>query len=65
MVAGKKDTYLTEATKIWCMSIVNINTKERFLFEQDNMKEGIQMLKDADLIIGHNIYAFDIPLIER
>ena len=65
MVAGKKDTYLREATKIWCMSIYNIDTKELLLFEQDNLSDGIQMLRDADLIIGHNIYAFDIPLIER
>lgn len=65
VMAGKKDTYLPEATKIWCMSIMDINTKEKFLFEQDNMTEGVEMLRQADLIIGHNIYAFDIPLIER
>ena len=65
VVAGKKDTYLPEATKIWCMSIVDIETGDKYLFEQDNMKEGVDMLCQAELIIGHNIYAFDIPLIER
>jgi DNA polymerase I-like protein with 3'-5' exonuclease and polymerase domains len=65
VVAGKKDTYLPEATKIWCMSVMDIDTKEIFLFEQDNMADGIEMLRHADLIIGHNIYGFDIPLIER
>jgi DNA polymerase-1 len=65
VVAGKKDTYLREATKIWCMSVCNIDSGEMLLFEQDNLTDGIQMLRDADMIIGHNIYAFDIPLIER
>lgn len=65
VISGKKDSYLPEATKIWCMSVMNIETKEIFLFEQDNMKDGVQMLREADLIIGHNIYGFDIPLIER
>jgi len=65
VVAGKKDTYLTEATKIWCMSIRDIETGESLLFEQDNLVDGIQILRDAELIIGHNIYGFDIPLIER
>ena len=65
VVAGKKDTYLREATKIWCMSVCNIDSGEMLLFEQDNLADGIQMLRDADIIIGHNIYAFDIPLIER
>jgi len=65
VVAGKKDTYLPEATKIWCMSIKDIETGESLLFEQDNLDAGIQILRDAELIIGHNIYAFDIPLIER
>lgn len=65
IISGKKDSYLKEATKIWCLSIFNIDTKETLLFEQDNLAEGIQMLRDADLIVGHNIYGYDIPLIER
>jgi len=65
VIAGKKNTYIKEADKIWCLSICNLDTRETFLFEQDNMTDGIQMLKDADLIVGHNILSFDIPLIER
>jgi DNA polymerase-1 len=65
VIAGKKDTYIPEATKIWCMSIVDIETGDKYLFEQDNMREGIDMLCQANIIYGHNIYAFDIPLIER
>lgn len=65
VIVGKKKTYLPEANRIWCMSILDIDTKERYLFEQDNIREGVEMLRQASLIIGHNIYAFDLPLIER
>lgn len=65
VIAGKKDTYLKEATKIWCLSICDIETNETYLFEQDNLADGIEILRNAELLIGHNIYAFDIPLIER
>lgn len=47
------------------MSIFDIDTKETFLFEQDNIDCGIEMLNNADLIVGHNVMAFDIPLLER
>ena len=65
VTSGKKDTYLREATKVWCMSIMDLVTGNTYLFEQDTMKKGVQMLRDADLIIGHNIYGYDIPLLER
>jgi DNA polymerase I-like protein with 3'-5' exonuclease and polymerase domains len=65
VVAGKKDTYLPEANKIWCMSIKDIETGESLLFEQDNLADGVEILRNAELIIGHNILGFDIPLIER
>lgn len=65
VVAGKKKTYLKEATKVWCLSIYDLSTDSKLLFEADGIADGVQMLRDADVIIGHNIYGFDIPLLER
>ena len=65
IIAGKKKEYCKEATKIWCLSIVDVDTGEKFLFEQDNMDQGIDLLRKADTIVGHNILGFDIPLLER
>jgi DNA polymerase-1 len=61
----KKKTHLKEADKIWCLSIYDFETKEKLLFETDGIKDGVELLRQADLIVGHNIYGFDIPLIER
>lgn len=63
VVKGK--VYQKEATKIHCISIYDIDTKKSFLFFGENIPKGIALLRKADLIIGHNIYAYDIPLIER
>lgn len=65
VIAGKKKTYIKEGSKIWCLSIVDILSGDSFLFEQDNLEVGIELLRQADTIVGHNIYGFDIPFIER
>ena len=65
VIAGKKKEYHKEATKIWCLSIIDVDSGEKYLFEQDNMDQGIQMLREADTIVGHNVLGFDIPVIER
>jgi DNA polymerase I-like protein with 3'-5' exonuclease and polymerase domains len=65
VIAGKKKEYHKEATKVWCLSVIDVDSGEKYLFEQDNMDQGIQMLRSADTIVGHNVLGFDIPLIER
>ena len=65
VIAGRKKEYIKEGDKIWCLSILNVDTGEQFLFEQDNLVDGVQMLREADVLIGHNILGYDIPFIER
>ena len=52
-----------KATKIWCMSALDIVSKEQVSFGPDKIKEGIEYLMTADKLIGHNIIGFDIPTI--
>lgn len=61
----KGKEYVKEADKILCISLYDIDTKQSFLFFDNNISKGIDMLRKASLIIGHNIFAYDIPLIER
>jgi DNA polymerase I-like protein with 3'-5' exonuclease and polymerase domains len=63
-IKGKKELQ-KEFNTIWCLSTVNVETGEALLFERDNIPIGIDMLEKADLIVGHNIYGFDIPALER
>lgn len=54
---------LYDATVIWCICIKDLYTKEMFKFPPDRIKEGLALLSTYDLIIGHNICGYDIPLI--
>ena len=53
-----------DATKIWCLVAVDENNKV-YSFTPNKIKEGIELLKSADKIIGHNIIGFDIPVIKK
>jgi DNA polymerase III, alpha subunit (gram-positive type) len=63
-IKGKKELQ-KEFNTVWCLSTVNVETGEALLFERDNIPIGIDMLEKADLIVGHNIYGFDLPALER
>ena len=53
-----------DATKIWCLVAIDENNKV-YSYTQENIKEGIDLLKSADKIIGHNIIGFDLPVIKK
>jgi len=53
-----------EATKIWCIVAIDENNT-LYTFKPGKIKEGIELLKAADTLIGHNIIGFDIPAIKN
>lgn len=62
------DNLYQDVTKVHCIAIKRIGIdKEPILFDtiQDNIEDGLQILKDADRLIGHNIIQYDIPVIEK
>lgn len=60
-----KDQPVKEGNRIWCMVAQDIDTGEVYKFLEHEMDEGADLLRQADLIIGHNIIGYDIPMIER
>jgi len=52
-------------TKIFCLSILDVDKEEQFNFRPKQIHEGMELLSSADKLIGHNIIGFDIPVIER
>ena len=54
-----------QPTKIYCMSVLDVDTQEQVDFKPKNITEGIELLSSADKLIGHNIIGFDIPVIRR
>ena len=54
-----------QPTKIYCMSVLDVETKEQLNFPPSKIEEGIELLESSDKLIGHNIIGFDIPTIKR
>tara|TARA_R100000654_G_scaffold69712_1_gene99443 strand:+ start:4741 stop:6525 length:1785 start_codon:yes stop_codon:yes gene_type:complete len=55
---------LPPASTIWCIVAVDSSDKI-YSFKPDRIDEGIEFLKSADNLVGHNILGFDIPAIDR
>ena len=50
--------------KIWCIVAKPLN-EPVVSFGPDKIEKGIKYLQDADVLIGHNILGFDIPVIDK
>ena len=58
------DGLYLDAKNIWCLVAVDEHDKV-YSFKPDEINKGIDLLKSADKIIGHNIIGFDIPVIKK
>jgi DNA polymerase I-like protein with 3'-5' exonuclease and polymerase domains len=56
------DGFLNQCTKIHCIVLKNIDTNEILKLDNEN---AIKELEKADLIVGHNIIKFDIPVLKK
>lgn len=65
----ESDGLLEEMTKLHCVVIQDVDTNEVFEFADQPgyrpTKEAVDMLAEAEEIIGHNIIGFDIPAIQK
>ena len=54
-----------DATKIWCLSALDVDTEQQFSYGPSELSEGLELLQSADKLIGHNISCFDVPVIKK
>ena len=47
-----------QPTKVYCMSVLDVETQEQFNFNPKKLSEGVKLLQEADKLIGHNIIGF-------
>jgi hypothetical protein len=63
------DGLYDDVTHIHCIGIYDIDTKETLVFNDEGSAEpvvrGVQLLEEANSIIGHNIIGYDIPVIRK
>ena len=54
-----------DATVVWCLVVQEVDTGQVWEFTQDTIEDGLKLLDEADLLAGHNIIGFDIPVLEN
>ena len=59
------DGLLDTVTKIHCVVARDVDTDEEYVWVGDKIKDSWNFLNKADTLIGHNIMAFDIPVLEK
>lgn len=71
------DNLIPEMTVIHCINVIDLTTGDRLRFNDGmyadgspapsdgSIEDGIQLLMEAEAIIGHNIIGFDIPAIQK
>jgi hypothetical protein len=58
-----------DVTRIHCIGIHDLETNQTLVFNDEGSEQpiskGVQLLEDADCIVGHNIIGFDLPVIRK
>ena len=65
LVLDRKGNPHTEADCIHVMVTKDIDTGSVAVYREDHIMDGIRSLCNADLIIGHNVILYDIPILQR
>jgi len=53
------------ATKLHCLVLYDINKQQTFAYGPDRTDDALAHLATADVLIGHNIIFYDIPVLQK
>jgi DNA polymerase-1 len=59
------DGLLNTVVRVFSIVLRDTETNEVFSFYGSNLNVGIKMIQEADVLIGHNIICYDIPVLEK
>ena len=54
-----------DPTKIFCIVAMDTETGKTYEYDPESIDKGIDFLKNAKKLIGHNILGYDIPVIKK
>ena len=60
-----KTKAIKEADTIWCAAIHDLSNGKTTGYKQEEIPKFINELEEADLVVGHNIVNYDLPLLRR
>ena len=61
---------LNQATKVWCIVLYSLDKSKSVTFTDEidgyrSIEEALTIMSKAEQLIGHNVYAYDFPLLEK
>jgi DNA polymerase-1 len=59
------DGFVATCTKVHCSSIRDVDTKEHWSYGPTKTAEALERLSGADVLVGHNIQRFDVPVLKK
>ena len=59
------DGLYDQATVVHCIVIYDINRKQTFTYGPDRTADALAHLATADVLIGHNVIFYDIPVLQK
>ena len=59
------DGLYDQATVVHCIVIYDINRKQTFTYGPDRITDALAHLATADVLIGHNLIFYDIPVLQK
>ena len=57
--------FLDRVTNIWCIWVQDPISKKSIGYRPDEIGKAVRFLETFDVLIGHNIIEFDVPLIKK
>ena len=61
----ESDGLLQEVSKVWCIATLDIDRGTTRSFRPNQILEAIEYLSKAEVLIGHNIIAYDLPVMNK
>ena len=59
------DNLLDDVTQVWCHVFRNVDTDEVHTFDPTQTQEAIEFMDNATTLIGHNVFDYDLPVMEK
>lgn len=59
------DDLYDKVSKVHCLVLYDVNRDQTFTYGPDRIIDGLNHLATADVLIGHNILFYDIPVIQK
>ena len=57
--------FYNEVTKVFCIVIYDVNTEQITSYGPNNIAGAIKHLDSGDVLIGHNVIFYDVPVLEK